>query len=385
MAESGAGREDFEKLFEQADPWHYGSPYEREKYRRQLELLPPGRVGRALELGCAEGHFTAMLAGRVSHLIAADISPTALGRAEARCGDLENVEFLALDIATDELPGRFDLIFCSEVLYYLAGVAALRRAAAALAGALAPGGVIITGNAYLLHDNKTRTGFDWETRFGGEVIHRCFSETPGLVLEESIDTELYRIDRFGRRDDRRGAAPRVTYLPVTDELEAEMARHIVWGGAVHTRRELAARRTDLVPVLAYRAISEDASVPGSVAPALFRAQLRWLRAQGFHSITAAEVGRHLRAGEAFFGRPVMLMVEDGLQDSSGPAQNLLQMYDFSAESSSWNGTSTGHTIAFGSREGAVELGMPLANLPCIKVQRSFQIESLKDFVCRFWF
>jgi len=220
----------FETLFAQPDPWGYGSPYEREKYQRQLDLLAPGPIPRALELACAEGHFTVMLAGRVAHLKAADISPTALARAETRCAAWQNIEYLQLDLANDRLPQDFDLIVCSEMLYYLPDEAELRRAAAGLTAALAPGGALLTANAYLLHDNKTRTGFDWETQFGAETIHRTLRETPGLVLEASIETELYRIDRFRRRDLATAPPPTILHLPITPDLDPGMARHIVWGG-----------------------------------------------------------------------------------------------------------------------------------------------------------
>ena len=58
----------FESLFAQAeDPWNYTTTYERAKYEQALSLLEPSRFGRALEIGCAEGHFTRLLAPRVRH------------------------------------------------------------------------------------------------------------------------------------------------------------------------------------------------------------------------------------------------------------------------------------------------------------------------------
>ena len=71
------------RYFATEDPWNYGSSYEQEKYERQLEILPAGRIGRALELACAEGHFTRQLAPRVDHLTATDISAIAVERARA--------------------------------------------------------------------------------------------------------------------------------------------------------------------------------------------------------------------------------------------------------------------------------------------------------------
>jgi peptidoglycan/xylan/chitin deacetylase (PgdA/CDA1 family)/predicted TPR repeat methyltransferase len=326
----------FDQLFEQEDPWNYTSPYELEKYQRQLDLLPVGAIENALELACAEGHFTAMLAGRVGHLIAADISAKALARARARCAAWTNIEYHTVDLAKDALPRELDLIVCSEVLYYLADQAELRLAAQAIAGALRLGGALVTANPYLLRDDKTRTGFDWDTIYGAAVIHRTLCETPGLVLEASIETELYRIDRFRRVDEgaRAGAPAAVKHLPVTEELDPKMARHIVWGGARLRRRDVAWRRRWRMPVLTYHGVSKDgpeALAPYRISPDLFRAQMRWLRANGFHSVTSADLAWHLREGRVFRGRPVMLTFDDGFQDFAEYAWPILQAHDFTAE------------------------------------------------------
>jgi len=115
------GRHHFEALFAaRPDPWGYTSPYEQTKYEQTLALLPSSQITRALDLACAEGHFTAQLAPRVRSLIAADISEIALDQAVKRCAGLDNVRFARLDLTRDLLPGRFELIVCSEVLYYVA-------------------------------------------------------------------------------------------------------------------------------------------------------------------------------------------------------------------------------------------------------------------------
>ena len=125
----------------------------RKNIERQLEILPAGPIGRALELACAEGHFTRQLAPRVGHLTATDISAVAVERARARCSDQPNVEFGVLDFSADTLPGEMDLIVCSEVLYYLDDLAELRRIAKKFVEALAPGGSFISAHAFVLRDN----------------------------------------------------------------------------------------------------------------------------------------------------------------------------------------------------------------------------------------
>ncbi len=140
----------FESIFEKSDPWNYGSPYEQEKYRYQIELLPRGQLGACLELACAEGLFTQMVAPRFHSFLATDISETALARARIRCADLKQVSFQKFDLATGPLPSGLDVIFCSEVLYYLRNEDELAHVARRLAQALRHGGNIITTHAYLL-------------------------------------------------------------------------------------------------------------------------------------------------------------------------------------------------------------------------------------------
>jgi peptidoglycan/xylan/chitin deacetylase (PgdA/CDA1 family) len=48
------------------DPWRTTSPYEPVKYEQALALVRSVRIARALELACAEGHFTAQLAPQVA-------------------------------------------------------------------------------------------------------------------------------------------------------------------------------------------------------------------------------------------------------------------------------------------------------------------------------
>ena len=60
----------WERLFQQPDPWNYTSSYEQLKYEQTLALLPERIIGKALELACAEGLFTRLLAPKVDRLIA---------------------------------------------------------------------------------------------------------------------------------------------------------------------------------------------------------------------------------------------------------------------------------------------------------------------------
>jgi peptidoglycan/xylan/chitin deacetylase (PgdA/CDA1 family) len=326
----------WEALFQKPDPWNYGSSYEQEKYARQLMLLPDHPIGRALELACAEGRFTEKLSPRVERLIAADISPTALERARERCRTQENIEFLPLDLLIDPLPQELDLIVCSEVLYYLDDEADLKRIARKLTAALRTGGHILTAHAFVLNDDLSRTGFDWENPWGAKTITRVFSAEPGLALERSICTELYRIDRFVCVDSERyGCDPMIETLPITAEIEVEVARQIVWDGAISGRADLAGTERHLqIPVLLYHQIADEGAeelAPYRVSPELFQAQMSWLRRNGYHTIVSEELAWFLENNHPFVGRPVMISFDDGLQDFADQAWPILQRNDFRAE------------------------------------------------------
>lgn len=321
--------------FATEDPWKYRSLYEQEKYQRQLEILPAGPIGRALELACAEGHFTRQLAPRVSHLAATDISAIAIERARARCSDQPNVEFGVLDFAADTLPGEMDLIFCSEVLYYLDDLAELRRIAKKFAAALAPGGSFISAHAFVLRDNVEKTGFDWNT-FGAQAISETLAATEGLVLEQSIQTELYRIDRFRRPSpDDVATEPVIDHVPIRAPIEIGVARNIVWGGARALRRDVArSEQRQRIPVLMYHGVADEgpaALARFRLAPAAFASQMAWLRANGFHAIGSEQLEGFIANRQPFAGRPVVITFDDGFQNFADHAWPILRANDLTAE------------------------------------------------------
>jgi peptidoglycan/xylan/chitin deacetylase (PgdA/CDA1 family) len=326
----------WEAVYRTEDPWAYGSPYEQLKYRRTLELLPAKPIGKAIELACSEGWFSVLLAPRVGHLIASDISETALERARQRCHDSTNVEYRRLDLFDDPLPDGLDLVVCSEVLYDLADRRELVRVAARLAAMLAPGGHLLCAHACVLKDDREQSGYDWESRFGAKAIAEALSAMPGLSLERSLQTELYRIDLFRRVGaDEAAQPPRIERAELGPPPEPDFARHVVWGGAAALRAEVQLReRTDRLPILLYHRIAEDG--PADLAryrqaPAAFAEQMRWLRRHGYHAVTSDDVARHVAAGRPFAGRPVLISFDDAYCDFDAVAWPVLRAHDFTAE------------------------------------------------------
>jgi SAM-dependent methyltransferase len=113
--------ERFERHYEaSADPWNYrDSAYEREKYAATLAALPPRRFDRALELGCSIGVFSGLLAERCERLVAIDFSARAVALARERLAEKDNIEVVQASFPEQVPAGDWELIVCSEVLYYL--------------------------------------------------------------------------------------------------------------------------------------------------------------------------------------------------------------------------------------------------------------------------
>lgn len=326
----------WEEVYRTEDPWDYASPYEQLKYQRTLGLVPSGSIGKAIELACAEGRFTELLAPRVDHLIACDISSTALGRARERCRAHTNIDYRQFDLFGDPLPEDLDLVVCSEVLYELADRDALARTAARLAASLAPGGRLLAAHAFELTDHPERTGYDWDCAFGAEAIAEALAATPGLALERSLQTELYRIDLFRRlAADEEPPAPCIETVDLGPLPDPEHARHVVWGGAIARRADVqACETTDRIAVLAYHRIAVEG--PAGLAryrqtPEAFAEQMRWLRRHGYHAMTSGDVLHHLAGRHPFKGRPVLISFDDAYVDFHDLAWPILRAHDFTAE------------------------------------------------------
>jgi glycosyltransferase involved in cell wall biosynthesis/predicted TPR repeat methyltransferase len=325
----------WESVFERIDPWNYDSQYERLKRERMLSLVPPG-VKRACELACAEGHFTEHLAKTVGHLTATDISVAALSRARARCATMTNVDFAQLDLVKDPLPEQVDLLVCSEVLYYLSNQDELAIVCSRLSKALSEGGRLLLAHSFVLSDDLSRTAFDWDHRYGAATIAEVLAATPGLLLETSLQTDLYRIDLFRHGStDVPSPGPRIERLPLDGTLQPSVARQVVWGGAEIRRSEACERETaHSVPILMYHRVAEDG--PPELAryrtpAAVFKAQMQWLRSHGYYAISTSQLAERMRNRAELPGRPVLISFDDGTMDFYDTAWPILRHCDLSAE------------------------------------------------------
>jgi peptidoglycan/xylan/chitin deacetylase (PgdA/CDA1 family)/2-polyprenyl-3-methyl-5-hydroxy-6-metoxy-1,4-benzoquinol methylase/GT2 family glycosyltransferase len=321
----------WDAFFDAADPWNYDSAYEVEKYEHALSLLPNSRPARALELACAEGHFTERLAPRVDELIAVDISGEALARARARTGG-EHVQFARADLFADALPkGPFDVVFCAEVLYYAPNLDALAALAARISEALSPGGRVILAHANLVGDDPTTSGFDWDHSIGSATIGAVFGKTPGLSLAHEIVTPLYRVHAFVRGEI---AAPVRVDTPISARLSPRLAQEVMWDGAVTPRtRTFKTHSSCATPILMYHRVTETPH-PGleryAVTKDVFHAQMRLLRRHGFWTPSLAEWGAAIARCQPLPGRAIILTFDDGYVDFADNAWPILQHHSMGA-------------------------------------------------------
>jgi SAM-dependent methyltransferase len=134
----------FEELYARAeDPWRFAtSDYEREKYAHTLIALGGRRFEKALEVGCSIGVFTEKLATLCAEVLAIDVSPRALGRARRRLCSQPGVRVARVTFPEEMPEGPWDLVVCSEVLYYL-DVAAFELALERLRTVLEDGATVL--------------------------------------------------------------------------------------------------------------------------------------------------------------------------------------------------------------------------------------------------
>lgn len=314
----------FEALFARADPWNYGSEYEQVKYWQTLSLLGGRRFANALEIGCAEGRFTAQLLPHVDRLLAVDISATALARARALVPDAAQVRFSAIDIFSQDIEGRFDLIVCSELLAYLPQRRTLELVLARVLGALVPEGLLVMANAKAVADERDKRGFDWSRPFGARTIADVAIHL-GASLHEELSAPLYAIHSFSWAAPTAGPRRRAIDMGSIPDAVAVAARGL-------PRRSAQPPGTS-IPVLAYHriAVSGPAGLaPYRVSPDAFAEQMAFLRDNGYAVLSLAQFREAQVKGLAMPHRSVLLTFDDGYRDFAENALPVLAKHSFPA-------------------------------------------------------
>ncbi|MEM8980613.1 MAG: trifunctional glycosyltransferase/class I SAM-dependent methyltransferase/polysaccharide deacetylase [Pseudomonadota bacterium] len=326
------GTEYWETVFANQNPWDYDNSYEQTKYDQTIDLLPKRSFDRALELACAEGHFTQMLAPLVGELVATDISDTALKRASEACASHTNISYQQLDLKKGEIPGTFDLIVCSEVLYYFESRKDLKMIAQKLAKHLAPGGLILMAHGNISVNAPKETGFDWEHPFDARSIGEIFAADPALTLVQEAWSDIYGIQLLQAKEVSSDTA--MTPSPAKDlirslDLTYYVSSQIEWNGAAWHKKTLV---SDELPILTYHRVSSEPGPaplePYRVRPAQFEAQLRYFVNQGYHGVTLDAWQTERARWRGMPGKALAITFDDGFDDFYHEAFPILQKYGF---------------------------------------------------------
>lgn len=178
----------FEGLYGASDdPWGFStSDYEREKYGRTLAALGGRRFGRALEVGCSIGVFTATLAPYCDELLAVDASEKAVALARERLASTSNVRVERRTFPEETPEGPFDLILASEVLYYF-DRETLLSGLRALEAALAPGGSLL-----VVHWRRETRTYPLQ----GDEVHDLIRAHTTLTPTRQETTPDYRLELY---------------------------------------------------------------------------------------------------------------------------------------------------------------------------------------------
>ena len=181
-------REYFEDLYEaDPDPWGFeASDYERQKYARTLAALEQRRYARGLEVGCSIGVLTEGLSEHCDHLLAVDVSERAVATARARFDGQPGVQVERRSLPEDMPDATFDLIVCSEVLYYW-DRNLLIGALAAMRERLEPGGSLLA-----VHWRPRTETYPLQ----GDEVHALLREHLDPEPALSRENDRYLLDRF---------------------------------------------------------------------------------------------------------------------------------------------------------------------------------------------
>ncbi|PWE77215.1 SAM-dependent methlyltransferase [Bradyrhizobium sp. SUTN9-2] len=155
------------------DPWRLdGGLFEQERYAQMLRMsCGSGVTASALEVGCAAGAFTELLAPLCERLTVVDVMPQAIERARLRTSKWSHITWVTCDIQRFSTTEQFDLIVVAEVLYYLKDVGEMHAAIRNLVSMLAPSGTLIFGSA---RDELCRL---WGHAAGAETAIALFNES----------------------------------------------------------------------------------------------------------------------------------------------------------------------------------------------------------------
>jgi len=184
------------------DPWDYARPAEQERHLAAVGMLDAARGSRlferGLEIGCAEGTFTELLAHRCDALLAVDLSSIALARARERSFD-KRVQLEQWDLLHGDDLGMFDLVVAMDVLDYLLRPGDLFQARGHIIRMMVPGGHLLVSTTKQSEVYETAW---WRWRIPrGRMINASLESMGGLRTVETRTTEAHTLSLYVRTED----------------------------------------------------------------------------------------------------------------------------------------------------------------------------------------
>ncbi|MFE1077088.1 SAM-dependent methyltransferase [Nocardiopsis alba] len=176
----------FDKRYADSDdPWRLTERwYERRKYALTLAALPRERYASAYEPACSVGVLTRGLAERSDRLLAVDSAPAAVQAAARATADLPHVR-VRMAVLPGDLPDEdFDLMVCSEFLYYFA-LEDLEHLVEKMRERLRPGGHMV-----FVHRRSQTPERGWD----GFNVHRVVLRSASLKPVMHLDDSNFEVD-----------------------------------------------------------------------------------------------------------------------------------------------------------------------------------------------
>ena len=191
----------FEELWKRGDPWDIEtSDFEQRRCARLLQILSARRYAKALEIGCATGVFTHLLARVADRSVALDISATAIACARKAWTGPDSTEFRVANIIEYDprAEGPWDLVVMSDMIYFLGWLYPffdVAWLAMELFAATTAGGQLLLANCYggaedyLMRPSLIRTYRDLFVNVGYRVnAEEVFRGTKNGVPIEALVT-----------------------------------------------------------------------------------------------------------------------------------------------------------------------------------------------------
>jgi SAM-dependent methyltransferase len=191
------------EFVDRADPFHYDtSVVNHARFARQKSMLDSVRAGKkfasAVEIGCAEGHFTEIVAEISDALLVLDISPVALARTRTRRSWEESVRFQEWDLRRDPIPGKHDLIVVAGVLEYFQRRSTFKRARASLVAGLKPGAYLLLESP-VPHNSTVANAWWSKLLIRGKWINAFIAAHADLETVENDVLDIFVITLLRKR------------------------------------------------------------------------------------------------------------------------------------------------------------------------------------------